>query len=249
MNPEPASALNGYIDRLNILKEHHPLNLMALKSIEREALLRINTDAQTAYLVLGILYAIKNQAKESRDYFRKSLNLTDDIITRANFARSLVDLQYYQDAVQEYDCLLRRTITTQYLYEAASVALRAGYPEKTILLGEKLVKLNAEVNQDSKLMGITQLAHIMKKTGLSDQAISEVHAIAEEVIHEFGVKTLAVNAWLDTFSEAQPMVYFDFYVAPEHSYNMMNRLIDKYVEKDYHALLDGKYFISFKAQS
>ena len=38
MNPEPASALNGYIDRLNILKEHHPLNLMALKTIEREAL-------------------------------------------------------------------------------------------------------------------------------------------------------------------------------------------------------------------
>lgn len=99
-------------------------------------------------------------------------------------------------------------------------------------------------------MGITRLARIAKQTGLSDQAISEIHAIAEEVIHEFGVKPLAVNAWLDTFSEApQPMVYFDFYVAPEHSYNMMNRLIDKYVEKDYPALLDGKYFISFKAQS
>lgn len=249
MNPEPASALNGYIDRLNILKAHHPLNLMALKSIEREALQLINSDAQTAYLVLGILYAIKNQAKESRDYFKKSLNLSDDLITRANFARSLDDLQYYQEATQEYECLLKRSITPQYLYDAAKVALHAGYPDKTILLSEKLVKLQPETNQDSKLMGITRLARIAKQTGLSDQAISEIHAIAEEVIHEFGVKIGAVNAWLDTFSEAQPMVYFDFYVAPEYSYNMMNRLIDKYVEKDYPVLLDGKYFISFKASA
>lgn len=249
MNPEPASLLNSYIDRLNLLKEQNPLNQMALKMIEREALQLTKSDARTAYLVLGILYAIKNQANESRDHFKKSLNLADDIVTRANFAHSLVDLQYYQEATHEYDRLLKRTLTTEYLYDAASVALRAGYPEKTILLSEKLVKMQPDANQDLKLMGITRLAHIAKQTGLSDQEISEIHAIAEEVIHEFGVKTSAVNAWLDTFSEAPSMVYFDFYVDPEHAYSMMNRLIDKYVEKDYPALVNGKYFISFKANA
>lgn len=147
MNPEPASVLNGYIDRLNRLKESNPPNLMALKSIEREALQLINTDAQTAYLVLGIIYAIKNQAKESRDYFRKSLNLADDLVTRANFAYSLVDLQYYQDAMQEYDYLLRRTIISTFMRQPASrceqvILKKLSYSVKSLLsYNLKLVRI------------------------------------------------------------------------------------------------------------
>jgi hypothetical protein len=108
--------------------------------------------------------------------------------------------------------------------------------------------LNPNTPPTNDLLDLLHRVELFKKSNLKDADIVAIHSLVEEVHTEFGVKALFTDLWLDQWGDSETL-YQDISVDSAYSYDMMNRLIEKYTETDYPAISNGRYFVGFKAGS
>ena len=247
MAPAPKLKVNDLLERLSALLKQSHCDQMALKRIEREAELLVQSDALGGYIALGVVSSIKGNAQDIRAYYEKSLKLSDNYLVRENYGNSLAHLHLWSEALLQFDKALSHSLDVALLKHCIGYALQSGHPEKASQYIGVLVKAEPAAKDDSEIQKLLQIIAILRKSGLSDDDMAEITAMAESVALEFGATIVNSHIWLDLASEYAPSVvnHIKVHLKDADVIEMNWRLAECKAYADTEALRSGKYSISF----
>lgn len=245
----PQLQFNQLLDQL--VRASRAGDEILLKRTEIEANQLLKSDPCGAYIALGALFAVKNNARESISNHEKSLTLSRSANTHLNYGISLGYLDYTSEALEQIDLSLAYGQPPSVLALAIELCTKSGQPQRAEHYYQKLAKISPEASEDNAVLSLMQTAEKIKMCGLTDQQINEVHDIYHQVSREFGEQIIATEVWTDEWSDPDPhKPYQDLVIefcvgakAPSAAMNL--RAIDLLIENRPYADLSGRYFATF----
>ena len=239
----PYPKVNDLIDRLGALAPDP--NEFHLRGIEREAKALLKHDAHGAYIALAIIAALRSNAAEAISYHEKSLKISNDSLTRRLYIASLNNLQLYREALQQADIALAQTPSPELLEINIEACIRTAQPRRAIDYHQKLVKLIPDLQPNPHRETLMQTADILASTGLTDQELTEINAIAETVARERSARIVGSRVWANIW-EVPYFVCQELHVIGADYSDLVDDLIDKFVETDSPAIRNPAYHVTFR---
>lgn len=218
--------VNDLIDRLTLLAESP--NEFQLRGIEREAHALLKHDAHGAYIALAIIAAIRGDVDESISHHEKSLKLSNDALTRRLYVTSLNHLTLWREALDQADIILNQAPLPELLEICIEVSLRAAQPHRATTYYQMLAKLTPDTQPGNHLVKLMQTAEKLKLTGLTDEELTEMIAIAEDVARDFGATIVGSDVWLNEWEEPF-FVAHDLFISGADAYAMSDELVERMV--------------------
>jgi hypothetical protein len=90
-----------------------------------------------------------------------------------------------------------------------------------------------------------QTAEILTSTGLTDQELTEINAIAETVAHKRGASIVGSHVWANIWEDPY-FVCQELYVSGADVSELIDDLIDQFVETDSPAVRNPAYHLTFR---
>lgn len=243
---QPVSKLNQWITQLSLLAEQSSLDELALRRIEYEVRQLLSSDASSAYMLLGVISSIRHDERASREHHERSLRLRADALNYENYGNSLGHLHCWKDAIDQFWLAFKQESRPDLLRLIMRLAVQSGQPAVAYTAIQQLLKLQPESSSDQEIVPYMNQTNLLLKTGLSDDDMSIIHRIVEQVAQEFSAPIVSVDVWADVWSGDELRVISDFYVDHPHVVDLEWRLIEHLVETDLPTVREGRYSVHFQ---
>lgn len=243
---QPVSKLNQWITQLSLLAQQTPIDELALRRIEYEVRQLLNVDAASAYMLLGVISSIRHDELASREHHERALRLRVDALNHENYGNSLGHLRRWQEAINQFWLAFKLESHPHLLRLIMRLAVQSGQPSVAYAAIQQLIKLQPEASSDQEIVPYMKQSTLLLKAGLSDEEMSVIHQIVEQVAKEFSVTILSIDIWSDVWSGDEIRVISDFYVDHPNVVDLEWRLIEHLVEADLPAVREGRYSVHFQ---
>ena len=249
MTPQPELKVNDLIQRLSMLAakaRNGSVDALSIRRVETEALALLKSDALGGNMALGIASAIKGDEAKSREYHLRAIRLSDDEITRRNYANSLCHMGKWDDAFEQFDIVVERCPDDVALFKyLLEWSIRTGCPQRAIVYGRKVLKLDPSARNDENLTNFMKAADVLAKSGLCDADISAIDALASQVVKEFGAEVFDLETWEDSWENPDASVVRFYRVRGGDVADMNWALAELKAAANTDALRSGRYYVGF----
>jgi hypothetical protein len=187
--PEPAREIDRLIERLVFLKEAQSVNEIELQRLFQEAKRLLPYDPGDAHMVLGMVAYLKGDDETARAEHQKSLNVKWTPLRAFNYAGTLGDQHYPQEALNQSMHIIEQGMNKHdpmVLRNAVIAAYSAGHLHQAATL---LAQYNAlGLAEEGKVANIAKqlpdILSVVDTLGLTDEVIASIQEPAWAAIRE-----------------------------------------------------------------